>query len=659
MCERLHQLRPTVDASVKVDLLDGLIVALDLLYRRTEGKKYDRRLLLITDAASPIEDAADIESVVQMMQQMDVQLQVVGIDFEHTTDRIGSASASDPVKSEHVPSTTDVKQENEKMLVSIAQEVRGDVCSASRRMQLLAQGMKKAVAQVTKFRGPLEIGDSFGIPLYCYLKTKPATLPTLSKESQVSHEKEVSGRVRMDRRYTAPQNPDEEVPPDQQVKAYRYGMERVPFSSADVEFFKLQTEKGLRLLGFVDHAQIHWSKLMSNTDVFVAEPGKVNAARALAAMVDAMRELEQVAIARFVARKNAAPKIVALVPHAPTPEEPYYCFWGQQLPFEEDLRAYEFAPLLTKKSAPSDAQQELADKLVESLSVREDKAQDVGVCFNPVLRRFFHAVEQRAFDASAGIPPVPSFLEACLRMDGARQLRIQDLIQSFGDAFQLKEAVKKRNERRKKSFWSDVPSDSDGIKAQSSGNDDDKPNDDDDDVGGGGGGGDDAGSDLDLDELLDGGDVTVVGSMNPIADFETLLEASRNNKQKRVAAVTGMQAQILAFLQSGAPFFGKAIQCLVHFRRRSVELHYSSEFNDFFTQLKSTVGDASPAWAALQKEGVTLLSQQDDPTLATTVAQARTFLFGDEEMDAQAASASLSSQVEAMENEDDMFADFE
>ncbi|KAJ0393603.1 hypothetical protein P43SY_007645 [Pythium insidiosum] len=650
MCERLRQLQPTTDASVKVDLLDGLIVALDLLYRRTEGKKYERRLLLITDAASPIEDAADVESVVQMMQQMEVQLHVVGIDFRHSTDRSGPEDTSDPVKAE--PMQHDVKQENEKMLVSIAQEVRGGVSSASRRMQLLAQGMKKTVAQVTKFRGPLEIGDSFGIPLYCYLKTKTATLPTLAKESQVSHDKEASGRVRMDRRYTAPQNPDEEVPPDQQVKAYRYGMERVPFSSADVEFFKLQTEKSLRLLGFVDQSEIHWSKLLGNTDVFIAEPGKVNAAQALAALVDAMLELKQVAVARFVARKNAGPKIFALVPHAPTPEEPYYCFWGQQLPFEEDLRAYEFAPLLTKKSVPSDAQQELADKLVESLSVREDKARDVGTCFNPVLRRFFHAVELRAFDEHADIPPLPPFLEASLKMDEVRQHRIQDLIQSFGDSFQLKEAVKKQSERKKRAFWSDVPSEGDDGKPHDpeAGDDDaeQKPED-----------GDDAGSDLDLDELLDGGDVAAVGSMNPIADFETLVDLSKNNKQKRVTAVTGMQKQIMAFLQSGALFYGKAIQCLVHFRKRSVELHYSSEFNDFFAQLKATVGDSSPAWSALQKEGVTLLSQQDDPLVSTTVAQARAFLFGDEELDAQAASASLSSQVEAIENEDDMFADFE
>lgn len=159
------------------------------------------------------------------------------------------------------------------MLVSIANEVGGEVCSVSKRMHLLAQGMKKTVALTTKFRGPLEFGDALGIPVYCYLKTKTATLPTLSKESQSSYEKEAAGKVKLDRRYTSPQNIDEEVPPDQQVKAYRYGAEKVPFASADVEFFKFQTEKSLKVLGFLDKAQINHAKFVAGTDIFVAEPG--------------------------------------------------------------------------------------------------------------------------------------------------------------------------------------------------------------------------------------------------------------------------------------------------------------------------------------------------------------------------------------------------
>lgn len=172
-----------------------------------------------------------------------------------------------------------------------------------------------------------------------------------------------------------------------------------------------------------------------------------------------MVELDQVIVARFVARKNAAPKIVALIPHAPSSGqgENYYAMWSQQLPYEEDVRNYEFAPLKSRKYTPTDGQQALADKLVDSLSIRDDKADEVGACFNPVIRRFFHAVSMRALDESAGVPALPSYMEASLKMDPARQEKISSLIENFGDAFQLKEAVKKAKDRKKKSFWSDVP----------------------------------------------------------------------------------------------------------------------------------------------------------------------------------------------------------
>ncbi|KAF4321686.1 hypothetical protein BBO99_00001141 [Phytophthora kernoviae] len=653
MCEKLRALKPSVSTDTKVDILNGLIVALDLLFRRTDGKKYEKRLMVITDAAMKITDTGDLEAVVQMIQNMEVKLQVIGLDFQHTTDDAANELYKDDVKVETLsePSETErIKVENEKMLVSIAKEVGGEVSSVSKRMQLLAQGMKKTVGLSTKFRGPLELGNTLGIPLYCYLKTKTTTLPTLSKESQVSYEKETAGKVKLDRRYTSPHQPDTDVAPDQQVKAYRYGQEKVPFASADVEFFKFQTEKSLKVLGFLDQEQLNHSKFVGGTDIFIAEPGKPHASECFAALIEAMREMQQVAIARFVARKNAAPKIVALIPHAPSDSrsENYYAMWSQQLPYEEDIRSYEFAPLECRKFSPTDEQQALADKLVDSLSIRDDKADEVGLCFNPVIRRFFHAVSMRAMDESTGVPTVPEFIGSSLKMDSIRQDKISSLIDDFSDAFQLKEAVKKQKDRKKKSFWSDVPSAS--VKEEDVKEEHEDAAGDDDDL------------DLNLDELLDSKDVENVGSMNPIADFEALVESSqsRNGRHQRLTtAVKGMEMQIEKFLQSGSEFYPKALQCLSHFRKRSIEIQYSSEFNECLTKLKIMLSEDSDAWKAVKEADVTLLSSTDDSSVDVSPAEARAFLHGEEEVDINLAAASLSSQVEAMGEEDDMFADFE
>jgi ATP-dependent DNA helicase 2 subunit 2 len=553
------------------------------------------------------------------------------------------------------------------MLVSIAAEVGGHVSSVSKRIQLMAQGMKRSVNPTTKFRGNLEIGtDGFGIPVYCYLKTKPVTLATLAKESQASYEKETAGRVRMDRRYMNPRDPDEEVPPDHQVRAYRYGKEKVPFSSADVEFFKFQTEKSLKVLGFLDRSLVSPTKFMEPTDMFIAEPGKPHAAEALAALIEAMVSMNQVAIARFVARKNAAPKVVVLIPNSPSNgEEKYYAFWSNVLPFEEDVRNYEFAPLKTRQFTPNAEQQALADKLVDSLSVRDDKADEVGSCFNPVAHRFFNAVSTRAFDDGAPIPPIPADIEASINMDPVRKQQIEPLIRGFGDAFSLREAVKVKSNRKKKAFWSDVSTSLSETVKQEAASKDDGDHDDNEDAADGGA----SDGELDLDDLLDGSSgVTTVGSMNPVADFEALIDVSsvkRHDRLERLkAAVGGMKTQIESFLgQRDGQFHRKGLQCLAHFRKCSVNIHYAVEFNEFLVALKGSLCEESDAWDAVKREGVTLLSSDDDPSVGVTPAHARAFLYGEEDEDADAAAAaaaaSLSLQVETMEQEDDMFADFE
>ncbi|RHY26300.1 hypothetical protein DYB32_007757 [Aphanomyces invadans] len=73
------QLQAMEAASVETpaDVLDGIIVALDLVIRRTDNKKYDKRLVVITDAATPINNPSDMEVVCTMMQNLEVHLQIM------------------------------------------------------------------------------------------------------------------------------------------------------------------------------------------------------------------------------------------------------------------------------------------------------------------------------------------------------------------------------------------------------------------------------------------------------------------------------------------------------------------------------------------------------------------------------------------------------
>ncbi|ETV96589.1 hypothetical protein H310_10290 [Aphanomyces invadans] len=244
------------------DVLDGIIVALDLVIRRTDNKKYDKRLVVITDAATRINNPSDMEVVCTMIQNLEVHLQIMSFDFILTNHFYCSGidfgmdtkhEQPDGVKDEAVAASF-IKSENEKMLHSIATEVQGEVQSVSKRMDFLAQSKLKPVLQTTKMRGSLEFGENLFIPVYVFGKVLEATIPSLQKESQVAKksstfsEDDVPGKVRMERSYFATAQPDEELPPERRIKAYKYGSEMIPFSTADQAALKLLTTRGLKMV---------------------------------------------------------------------------------------------------------------------------------------------------------------------------------------------------------------------------------------------------------------------------------------------------------------------------------------------------------------------------------------------------------------------------
>ena len=68
---------------VRGDLCDGLILAADALYRRTCGKKYRRRIVMITDAEHEVRvDGEQLQFVLGGLSKMEVELIVLGIGFE-------------------------------------------------------------------------------------------------------------------------------------------------------------------------------------------------------------------------------------------------------------------------------------------------------------------------------------------------------------------------------------------------------------------------------------------------------------------------------------------------------------------------------------------------------------------------------------------------
>jgi hypothetical protein len=108
----------------------------------------------------------------------------------------------------------------------------------------------------------------------------------------------------------------------------------------------------LTLLCFAPAARIPRHYFLSSVDVVVPEPGSKSAGVGIASLAHALQRTQNVAVVRYVKRKNAAPILAVLTPciangfpdsnllgeDAPT----FACLLLNQLPFAEDLRLFTF-----------------------------------------------------------------------------------------------------------------------------------------------------------------------------------------------------------------------------------------------------------------------------------------------------------------------------
>ena len=98
-----------------------------------------------------------------------------------------------------------------------------------------------------------------------------------------------------------------------------------------------------------------------------------------------MIETEQVMIAKWVSRKNAAPRLVVLHPYqAPKLE----CLYLNVLPTVEDIRDYQFGSLIPSTEAQQQAMDEFVDALDIDLVNTENEVQSDEPLFNPNLQYF-------------------------------------------------------------------------------------------------------------------------------------------------------------------------------------------------------------------------------------------------------------------------------
>ena len=155
-----------------------------------------------------------------------------------------------------------MKEENEKLLVNIAQITGGTVTPARNLIEMMKVAGAKKIPRSTRKKMELTIAPNLVLNAEYSLLVSKANLSTLRTQAFT---RDVEGLTMTDgvgapvmtellkeSVYTDKDNTDVEVEPANRAKAYRYGGDYITTNAYDEETLKMVSKIAMRVLGFVE-----------------------------------------------------------------------------------------------------------------------------------------------------------------------------------------------------------------------------------------------------------------------------------------------------------------------------------------------------------------------------------------------------------------------
>lgn len=235
----------------KGDVMDGLIVAMDMIARHCGTKKYKKRIFVITDGEKPIKfDATEKKTIVSSMNETDTRLNVITLDFcdelAEDDDEEEEEGDEEKPKVKRIAKETEAQHKNKEFLVELTSKVKGAIFPASVAIQIYQQFKKREVSARAKFRGNLDISKDLKLAVQIFSRAREETFPTLKKQSLVAQESSSAkdSLVKIDRSQAEVDDPEQTpVEAGSQIKAFNYGKQLVPVSQENEGVLKYKGGK--------------------------------------------------------------------------------------------------------------------------------------------------------------------------------------------------------------------------------------------------------------------------------------------------------------------------------------------------------------------------------------------------------------------------------
>ena len=196
------------------------------------------------------------------------------------------------------------------------------------------------------------------------------------------------------------------VDKDEIKKAYKFGGEQITFTPEEVSELRHFGDPGIRIIGFKPMSMLPiWANIKPSTFIYPSEDDYVGSTRVFSALQQKLLTDQKMAVAWFVARKNAVPVIAAILPGAEKLDGNGAQIippgmWLTPLPFADDIRQNPETQLIR-------APEELIDRMREVVQqLQLPKAQyDPRKYPNPALQWHYRILQALALEED--IPEKP------------------------------------------------------------------------------------------------------------------------------------------------------------------------------------------------------------------------------------------------------------
>ncbi|EPZ30967.1 Ku70/Ku80 beta-barrel domain-containing protein [Rozella allomycis CSF55] len=568
----------------EADCIDAIVVATDMLIKKTKGKKFTRKIYLLTDANGPV-NMDGFTDIVGEMKALEIQLTVIGFGF-HTEEELETMESLEQEMSGC--------QQSQLAMYKLVKEVDGQVLPINEALQILSHFRSKTVRQVTTFRGNLSIGKSIQIPIFMYTQSTQRTLPTAKKGSAISMQseeiKDKTMEVIRNTSYFTKDEASDVVEKEQLVKAYRYGKTLVPFNESEEKAMSLETSKGLEIIGFVPVTEIDRESFMGSTYAVTCHPEIVEAQVSLSSFIHAMFEKDACAIARYVRHDNASPKLVCLMPHIKAEKE---CLIMNILPFSEDVRRFTF-PGLPKEEMTAEQSNAFDEWMgsMDLMTAARDEDGDPMELFKPrdtynvAYQAVYQAIQERVLHPDKPLKELDE--ELIKHISPLESKKAAESAFTLHNLYKL-EMVEKEEAPAARIFASndfeELEKSLEGVRP----------------------------GDVTEKSLADSisAEISSVGTADPIGDFNSMIN---NRKRDLVSkAIKEMSEMIIKIVNEsfGDQMYAKACECVVALRKGSVQEQEWEEFNNYLGKLKSSFKGSKRRdgfWQVIKAKEISLIS---------------------------------------------------